>query len=56
MTGFGVVVHSSSSGDVWQLSEGGPQTSHKSDLLLEIYSHVNMSLIRFIARASWDEL
>ncbi|KAL5502936.1 hypothetical protein EMCRGX_G009797 [Ephydatia muelleri] len=27
------------------------QTSHKSDLLLEIYSHVNMSLVRLIARA-----
>ncbi|KAL5476267.1 hypothetical protein EMCRGX_G026190 [Ephydatia muelleri] len=27
------------------------QTSHKSGLLLEIYSHVNMSLVRSIARA-----
>ena len=27
------------------------QTSHKSGLLLEIYSHVNMSLVRSVARA-----
>ena len=32
------------------------QTSHKSGLLLEIYSHVNMSLVRSIAGPSWDKL